>query len=59
MDNSKIMLSKWEDICLIDFFTTHAILKMRNIFFPLSMGKINVTKIFGSTYMIEEFEEPL
>ena len=55
MDNSKNILSKYADICLIDSGTTHTILKNKKYFSHLSMGKINVTTIFGSTNMIEGF----
>ena len=55
MDNSKNILSKYEDICLIDSGTTHTIFKNKKYFSHLSMGKINVTTIFGSTNMIEGF----
>ena len=55
MDNSKNILSKYEDICLIDSGTTHTIYKNKKYFSHLSMRKINVTTIFGSTNMIEGF----
>ena len=55
MDNSKNILSKYEDICLIDSGITPTILKNKKYFSHLSMDKINVTKIFGSTNMIEGF----
>ena len=40
---------------MIDFGTTHTIFKNKKYFSHLSMGKIIVTKIFGSTNMIEGF----
>jgi len=55
MDNFESMLPKYENICLIDFGTTHTILKNEKYFSHLSMSKINVTTIFGSTNMIEGF----
>jgi len=40
---------------LIDSATTHIIFKNEKYFSHLSMGKINVTIIFGSTNLIEGF----